>query len=135
MQNCQEKSLRVNNRESWKPTFTATQWLLQGSTGCCQLLWGVANKGLTLEGKKDIKISCICKLLKIYKTDTESHVLIIKIIYLNIEAQKSWSTHNYFNTHLIKKKSNIIGEEKGKVLILIQSLSSHGGRSPLILYK
>lgn len=33
------------------------------------------------------KILPIYKLLKIYKTQTESHVLVIKTIYLNIEAQ------------------------------------------------
>lgn len=33
------------------------------------------------------KISPIYKLLKIYKTHTKSHILAIKTIYLNIEAQ------------------------------------------------
>lgn len=36
---------------------------------------------------RNTKILPIYKLLKIYKTDTKSHVLTIKTIYLNIEAQ------------------------------------------------
>lgn len=35
------------------------------------------------------KILPIYKLLKTYKTHTESHVLAIKTMYLNIEAQNS----------------------------------------------
>lgn len=52
------------------------------------------------------KILPIYKLLKIYKTHTKSHVLAIKTIYLNTEAQNP-EAPTIKNTHLIKRKPYI----------------------------